>query len=313
LVKAEAAKWLPDTKGNAGKNRFIENVGGLRLVTLGDQGIIRGVISWYDTYREPWALEYQEFLYDQDKDIFTYVSEQGSYTSSMEDYLIVEQDVRIVETDTDDEYYLLAALIEKEDNEAPRRIVVVNLSNGEEQEISSGTCHFVDPDDPEELCFGPRYGPLHWDPTGSAFYVAYEHTPETGHYLDYIFRIRSDLNGGWLTPEPIVTNVGTDPFQVDLYIAGVSLDGFISYGYRNPDYSGNASSNLRGILDPGSCSPNPCTGGAGIVMEGRAGRWTAEGTMIFKENGNLHEYIDPSVSEEIRTLITGVDVYDSDL
>ena len=43
---------------------------------------------------------------------------------------------------------------------------------------------------PDGLCYGPRYGPLYWDPTGSEFFVAYEHAPETGNYLDHIMRVQ---------------------------------------------------------------------------------------------------------------------------
>jgi hypothetical protein len=155
---------------------------------------------------------------------------------------------------------------------------------------------------------------LRWDPSGTAFFVEYQHAPETGYYTDYIFRVRSDFAGGWLAPEPIMTNVGTDPFQRQLGINGVSLDGLVGYSFLNPDYSGNASPFLRGILDPDSCTPDPCDGNDGLVlMEGRAGPWTAEGTILYWEDGDLYEYVDPFGSPESRIIIIGADESDPDL
>jgi hypothetical protein len=56
----DAAQWLPDTKKNEGKNRFIENVSDVRLVTSENHG----VVSWIDNYEQPWMLEYLEFDFD---------------------------------------------------------------------------------------------------------------------------------------------------------------------------------------------------------------------------------------------------------
>lgn len=303
MLIEHAEQWLPATRKNEGKNRFIENVSRLRLTTSQN----RGIVSWIDAYKEPWVLEYMEIFYDEQGDI-SINPVLGSYVSSI-GYLITDQEILIQENGD-----LLAAVIEKEDNQATRRITVVNLSNPAEPEqvIESGTCFYLGPDG---LCYSPRYGYLHWDPTGDVFYVEYQHAPETGFYTDYIFRVSSDLAGGWLPPEPLMTNVGTDPFQRELDLTGVSLDGLVGFELLNPDYSGNASPHLRGILDPGNCVPaNPCNGNdAMYLMEGASGPWTAEDTMLFRDDGNILEYLNPYVSQESRTIVVGAGEFDSDM
>lgn len=301
LLLEHAAQWLPDTKKNESKNRFIENVDGVRLVTSGNHGIV----SWYDVYEDPWMLEYIEFDFDSEGNVFTTPDDKGSYVSSI-GYLIVEQDIRILDNGD-----LLAALIEKEDNGAPRRVLVVNLTTGEEQILSSGLCHYEAPDG---NCFNTRYGSLIWDPAGHMFYVDLTNVSDYSDYQNYLVRYEFDQLGGWFGPQPIMTTVGANPVQKDLKIDGVSLDGLISYTFLE-ELPVNGSQKFGGILNPETCLPTLCDGLDGIVAwDGHLGKWTSDNTILSFDNRNIVEYLDPLFSTESRILIRGVDTsFDTDL
>jgi hypothetical protein len=300
MLIEHAAQWLPDTKKNEGKDRFIVNVSGVRLVTYGNHG----VVSWYNTYQQPWTLEYLEFDFDSEGNIFLPLDGQQSYSSSI-GYLIVEQDIRILENGD-----LLAVTLEKKDNEDPRRIVVVNLTTGNEQVLSSGVCHYTDP---LGNCYKPRYGNLIWDPIGQMFYVDLTYIPEGLGYQKTIVRYEFEQTIGWSGPQPIVTTIGADPFQQDLTINGVSLDGLISYTFLQ-DLPNNGAERLAGILDPENCISVICNGVDGVI-EGADyfGAWTAEDTILSKDNENLVEYPDPFSSSDTRILIRNIHSFDSDL
>lgn len=302
MLIEHAAQWLPDTRKNEGTDRFIVNVGGVRLVTLGNHG----VVSWYNTYQQPWTLEYLEFDFDSEGKIELSPDGQQSYVSSM-GYLIVEQDIRILGNGD-----LLAALIEKKDNDAPRRVVVVNLTadDDDEQVLSSGICHYTGSD---SNCYNARYGSLIWDPLGHMFYVDMTYIPEGLGYQKTIVRYEYEQTTGWSGPRPIVTTIGADPFQQDLTINGVSLDGLISYTFLQ-DLPNNGAERLAGILDPEICIPTICNG-VDWVIDGadHFGTWTADNTILSMDNGNLVEYLDPFSSSDTRILIQNIHSFDSDL
>ena len=300
LLVEDAAQWLPDTKKNEGKNRFIENVSDLRLVSSGNHG----VVSWNDTYEAPWMLEYLEFDFDSEGNIFVTPDDKGSYVSSI-GYLIVEQDIRILGNGD-----LLVAMIEKEDNGAPRRVVVVNLTTGEEQILSSGLCHYEAPDG---NCYTPWYYSLIWDPAGHAFYMDLRYRRADSHDENYLVRFEHEQASGWSVPQPIMTTVGTDPVQKQLLLEGVSLDGLISYSYLQ-ELPVNGSQFFGGILNPEVCIPALCDGSDGIVAwDGHLGKWTADDTILSLDRGNLVEYLNPFLSTDKRILMRGVREFDSDL
>ena len=79
LVMAEAAKWLPNTKKNEGKNRFIRNVSGLKL---GFNSNNRGIVVWYNTYTDPWSLSYFKFSYDPDTESVLFDTDDPQFFES---------------------------------------------------------------------------------------------------------------------------------------------------------------------------------------------------------------------------------------
>jgi hypothetical protein len=205
---------------------------------------------------------------------------------------------------------LLAAFIEKEDNAAPRRVVLVNLTTGDEQILGSGLCHYAAPDG---NCYNPWYGGLVWDPAGQMFYVDLTYRPVNANYQKNLVRYESDQAGAWTGPIPIMTTNATDPAQFDLAISGVSLNGLISYIYGQ-ELPVNGWQRIWGIADPELCKSELCDGSDGLVQEdGGIGKWTADDTNLFLDNGNLVECLDPYLCTKTRILVRGVHHFDSDL
>jgi len=297
----DAAQWLPDTKRNEGKNRFIENVSDVRLVTTGNHA----VVSWLDAYEQPWMLEYLEFDFDSEGNIFNISNDLGSYVSSI-GYLIVEQDIRVLENGD-----LLAAFIEKEDNAAPRRVVVVNLMTGDEQVLSSGLCHYLATDG---NCYNPTYGGLVWDPTGQMLYVDLTYKPVDSSYKNHLVRYELEQTGEWVGPLPIMATINTDPPQKDLAVIGVSLDGLVSYTYLERLPTDNGSQRFWGIVNPEDCTSVLCDGLDGLTQgDGGIGKWTADDTNLFFDNWNIVECLDPYLCTNTKILVRGVSRFDSDL
>ena len=306
MLIEHAAQWLPDTKKNEGKDRGIKNVSGVRLVTYG----YHGVVSWYNTYQDPWTLEYLEFDFDSVGNISLSPDGQQSYSSIRGS--ILEQDIRILENGD-----LVAATIETplDSDYQSSSIVVRNLITEDEQVLSSGTCHYTDPD---ENCYKPMFGKLVWDPTGEMLYVDMTYTPEEFVSQRAIVRYEFEQTSGWSGPRPIVTTFGADPIEQDLSVEGVSLDGLIAYTFWQ-DRPNIGSDRRAGILDPEECLMLDICNGVDGIIEGvdDFGAWTAEDTILSEDNGNLVEYLDPlGVPSNTRILIQNIAsgaTFDSDL
>lgn len=297
----DAAQWLPDTKKNEGIDRHIEDVGKLRLITSGN----RGVVSWIDTYGDQWKLEYLEFDYDSEGNIHILPDSLRFYLSNV-DYLIVGQDIRILDNGD-----LLAVTIEKEENGASSRVMAVNLTTGEEQVLSSGSCHIEAPDG---NCFKPRYQGAVWDPSGQMFYTTLYNVSDYPTYQTYLVRYELDALNSWSGPRPIVTTLGTSPTQRSLSLEGVSLDGLVSYEFTE-ELQPNGSQRLGGIIDPEICVTALCNGSDGVVAwDGHRGVWTADDTILSFDNGNIVEYSDPIFSTNTIILVSGAGPdFDTDL
>lgn len=285
------------------------HVSGLKTSLQGNAG----VVAWYDTYKDPWALFYLEFTFDSDGNLFDSdgnllidpVVPQRFDSPDLND--IVEIDIQLsefgepivamTEWGNDDQ--------EPEPNNFNRLTSVVNLRTGFYEVVSEGDCQVIANND----CYVPYLFSLAWNSSGDALYVGVRNSftvnDQTG-----IARVRY-VDGIWQPPEMIMLGVRDDA----IIGQSISPGGVMAYRYDDGFLKGLRNIKI-GLVDPDYCAGIICgkfDGEVGAIRQGGRLSWTSSGTLLFIPigSGTILEYVDPINAVEGTLEIKGVSGFDA--
>jgi hypothetical protein len=308
LLVEDAHQYLPDTKQNEGVNRFIKAVRDLRFATRGNFG----VVSWHDSYQDPWVQMGITFMWDSNGIVLSGPSEPWPMFNSLQGHDIVDADVRINEFGD-----VVLVMTEWSVDDTVRLISTYNVDTTEYEVISSGDCQV---EDSSGECFVPYLYSIRWSPDGQTIYFSPRNSL-SGNDRKVLARMRW-LGNSWSEPELVME---TAPGHQSLNLGTISVAGLLTY--RVEEVLTNKGGKVRGwqradgLVDLSDCALTPCWSDDGVKLPSlginQVWIWTPFESLLIKEQSGttfiLGEMADPITGARTPLSIEGVRVFDSSL